>query len=372
MIKVRRYLRGSGRVLAFVFVASVIWLLFDMAALRLSINDVNSRILKERVIRERELLKQQYIAAQMTKGGFKHPLQKVNLAVSPAGKKVNLDVKLAEVYRKREKKQEQETEDKERKSTVHNFTHTSHPKFLVPEHKEGTILQISTPDKDVTMNNKVDHFELNGIKTEKSLETGASKKQKLPLVFIVTVQENKEPFLTLSEKESPESENVVQNTLAKTAAEATEGVKDGPKNGTKDGHVELQETHPAQTASEPPNKDTNMNKANMKTEEKHVNTAANSDLTPAKGTSKPTVGTEPGSKPNSTAVRKAGVHKVQHLDATLVPRDAKAVGQFGQAVLVSSREDAQVRKRWGEGFFNVYLSDQIPVDRAVPDTRPET
>ncbi|CAG09322.1 unnamed protein product [Tetraodon nigroviridis] len=47
MMKVRRYLRGSGRVLAFVFVASVVWLLFDMAALRLSINDVNSRILKE-------------------------------------------------------------------------------------------------------------------------------------------------------------------------------------------------------------------------------------------------------------------------------------------------------------------------------------
>uniref|UniRef100_A0A3Q2R149 Polypeptide N-acetylgalactosaminyltransferase 5 n=1 Tax=Fundulus heteroclitus TaxID=8078 RepID=A0A3Q2R149_FUNHE len=38
-MKVRRYLRGSGRVLAFVFIASVIWLLFDMAALRLSIND---------------------------------------------------------------------------------------------------------------------------------------------------------------------------------------------------------------------------------------------------------------------------------------------------------------------------------------------
>ncbi|CAG09323.1 unnamed protein product, partial [Tetraodon nigroviridis] len=70
--------------------------------------------------------------------------------------------------------------------------------------------------------------------------------------------------------------------------------------------------------------------------------------------------------------QKAGVHRVQHLDATLVPRDAKAVGQFGQAVLVSSSEDAQVRERWDEGFFNVYLSDRIPVDRAVPDTRPES
>uniref|UniRef100_A0A3B4WS44 Polypeptide N-acetylgalactosaminyltransferase 5 n=1 Tax=Seriola lalandi dorsalis TaxID=1841481 RepID=A0A3B4WS44_SERLL len=58
-MKVRRYLRGSGRVLAFVFIASVIWLLFDMAALRISINDANSQLLKERVIRERETFKQQ-------------------------------------------------------------------------------------------------------------------------------------------------------------------------------------------------------------------------------------------------------------------------------------------------------------------------
>uniref|UniRef100_A0A3B4WUG2 Polypeptide N-acetylgalactosaminyltransferase 5 n=1 Tax=Seriola lalandi dorsalis TaxID=1841481 RepID=A0A3B4WUG2_SERLL len=78
------------------------------------------------------------------------------------------------------------------------------------------------------------------------------------------------------------------------------------------------------------------------------------------------------SKDNSTAVRKPGVHKVLSLDATLTPRDANAVGQFGQAALVASNEDAEVRKRWDEGHFNVYLSDQIPVDRAIPDTRPET
>lgn len=359
MMKVRRYLRGSGRVLAFVFVASVVWLLFDMAALRLSINDVNSRILKERVIRERELLKQHSMAAQLTKGGFKHPLLKVNSAVSPAGKEVRSDVRLAKVYRHREKKQK--TEDKERKSVeprARNFTQVGHSKFLLPEHKEGTILQIITTEKGVPLKSKVD---VNGIKTEKSLETDASKTQKLPLVFIVTVQQNKEPSLILSEKESPES--VVQETLAKTAAK---------EKTAKDGRSEPLETHPAQTVSGPPNKDPTMSKANTKAEGKHVNTTANSDLTPAKDTSRPAVGTEPASKPNSTAVRKAGVHMVQHLDATLVPRDAKAVGQFGQAVLVSSSEDAQVKKRWEEGFFNVYLSDQIPVDRAIPDTRPET
>ncbi|TWW80741.1 Polypeptide N-acetylgalactosaminyltransferase 5 [Takifugu flavidus] len=187
MMKVRRYLRGSGRVLAFVFVASVIWLLFDMAALRLSINDVNSRILKERVVRDRELLKKHSRAAQLTRAGLKHPLQRVDSLGSPAGRGVDPVGKLAEVYRHREK--------------------------------------------------------------QKSRRTGA------------------------------------------------------------------------------------------------------------------------GPKPNS---KKAGVHKVLYLDATLVPRDARAVGQFGQAVHVSSSEDALVRKSWDEGFFNVYLSNQIPLDRAIPDTRPET
>lgn len=67
----------------------------------------------------------------------------------------------------------------------------------------------------------------------------------------------------------------------------------------------------------------------------------------------------------------ASVHKVISLDLTNVPRDANAMGQFGQAALVASNEDAEVKKRWNEGHFNVFLSDKIPVDRAVPDTRPE-
>uniref|UniRef100_A0A3B3XX18 Polypeptide N-acetylgalactosaminyltransferase n=1 Tax=Poecilia mexicana TaxID=48701 RepID=A0A3B3XX18_9TELE len=75
---------------------------------------------------------------------------------------------------------------------------------------------------------------------------------------------------------------------------------------------------------------------------------------------------------NSSAVRKPGVHKVLSLDATQAPRDPNAVGQFGQPVILPGSKNAEVMKRWNEGHFNVYLSDQIPVDRGVPDTRPET
>uniref|UniRef100_H3DGE1 Glycosyltransferase 2-like domain-containing protein n=1 Tax=Tetraodon nigroviridis TaxID=99883 RepID=H3DGE1_TETNG len=68
----------------------------------------------------------------------------------------------------------------------------------------------------------------------------------------------------------------------------------------------------------------------METEQGRV--AASRHLTPAGAAGRPAVGPQPGSPPNSTAVR----------------------------------------ERWDEGFFNVYLSDRIPVDRAVPDTRPES
>ncbi|XP_066497227.1 polypeptide N-acetylgalactosaminyltransferase 5 isoform X2 [Hoplias malabaricus] len=97
-MKIRKYFRGSGRVLAFVFVASVVWLLFDMAALKLSINDVNGQLLKELVVKERELSKR-----LPTKGNvladrdFKHPLQKVETGLR--GEKMS-EREVGEVYRK--------------------------------------------------------------------------------------------------------------------------------------------------------------------------------------------------------------------------------------------------------------------------------
>lgn len=363
-MKVRRYLRGSGRVLAFVFVASVIWLLFDMAALRLSINDVNSRILKERVVRDRELQKKHSRAAQLSKAGLKHPLQKVNSLVSPAGKRVDPVVKLAEVYRHKEKQKEQMVGDKERASLKplgHHFNKTSSSTHLFSEHKEGITLKSITPKKDIYAGTKVNHFDVNRIQGEKSLKINESKRQKLPVVSNVTrtIHDDKEPSLTMSTKESPKSESE-QNTDPK----ATEKSKDEPKGGTKEGELKPLETHPSQTSSKPPNKDVNMSQANMKMKEKLAKTAPKSHLK----TSEPTVRTGAGPRLNS---KEAGLHKVLYLDATLVPRDARAVGQFGQAVHVSSSEDAQVKKSWDEGFFNVYLSNQIPLDRAIPDTRPK-
>ncbi|NWX42177.1 GALT5 acetylgalactosaminyltransferase, partial [Steatornis caripensis] len=65
-----------------------------------------------------------------------------------------------------------------------------------------------------------------------------------------------------------------------------------------------------------------------------------------------------------------GTHKVLSLDATLAPRDPQAPGQFGHPVAVPDSKQEEAKSRWKEGNFNVYLSDLIPVDRAVADTRP--
>uniref|UniRef100_UPI00109F6105 polypeptide N-acetylgalactosaminyltransferase 5-like n=1 Tax=Podarcis muralis TaxID=64176 RepID=UPI00109F6105 len=55
MNKLRKLFRGSGRALAFIFAASVVWLLFDMAALRLSFGEINTRVLKEEMVRRERL-----------------------------------------------------------------------------------------------------------------------------------------------------------------------------------------------------------------------------------------------------------------------------------------------------------------------------
>ncbi|NWX13534.1 GALT5 acetylgalactosaminyltransferase, partial [Aegotheles bennettii] len=65
-----------------------------------------------------------------------------------------------------------------------------------------------------------------------------------------------------------------------------------------------------------------------------------------------------------------GVHKVLSVDATLAPRDPRAPGQFGHPIAVPEDKREEAKSRWKEGNFNVYLSDLIPVDRAIADTRP--
>ncbi|XP_040005170.1 polypeptide N-acetylgalactosaminyltransferase 5 [Xiphias gladius] len=379
MMKVRRYLRGSGRVLAFVFIASVIWLLFDMAALRISINDVNSQLLKEQVIREREVFKQQSRVTQLMKRGFKNPVQRVDLAVTQAGKgPLSLGIRLAQVYRQGGRKEDKKENSFEQRGD--NLPKADRSKSVASKHQQGAALQNVTSKHGVPAKKKAVNLDLNEAKLEKNRVIDSSNKVTLPAVLSNKTQvspgaqKNKYAPLPTSKKEPIKTGDAVQGTLDKMDSKTNEKVKDElRKTGTKVSQLQAKEAHPVKTTSKPPNKDVKEKDVNIDKEKKQVENIDKSHKNATKEPPKPVIKLQAGevSKDNSTAVRKPGVHKVLPLDVTLTPRDVNAVGQFGQAAFVASNEDAEVRKRWDEGHFNVYLSDQIPVDRAIPDTRPE-
>lgn len=348
-MKVRRYLRGSGRVLAFVFIASVIWLLFDMAALRISINDVNSHMLKERLVREREVFKQQSRVTQLMRRGFKHPVQRVDSAVTHAGKgPLSSDFKLSQVYRQEDKKWGQMLR-RERVNVLKADRSTS----ALFNHQEKAALQNVTLKQSVPAKKKAVILDLNGAQLEESnlmnivvsnVTQGSPSAQKNLHDPLPTAE--KKPY-----KDTNEAEKSANTPDLKTNKTET-------KSGSNLSQPQAEEAHPAKITPKPPNKDVKEEVNIIK--EKNLQSDVNAVTRPLKPTNKLQTGD------NST-----GLHKVLSLDMTLAPRDVNAVGQYGQAAFVASNEDAEVRKRWDEGHFNVYLSDKIPVDRAIPDTRPE-
>ncbi|XP_072903448.1 uncharacterized protein [Hemitrygon akajei] len=66
-----------------------------------------------------------------------------------------------------------------------------------------------------------------------------------------------------------------------------------------------------------------------------------------------------------------GVHKVLSIDRTISPRNPGAAGQFGHPAVVPKGEEERAKEKWNEGHFNVHLSNMIPLDRSIPDTRPK-
>ena len=61
--------------------------------------------------------------------------------------------------------------------------------------------------------------------------------------------------------------------------------------------------------------------------------------------------------------------KVRDIDYTSAPRDVNAPGEQGKPVHTEKWEEDLVRKGWHEVEFNQYVSDKIPFERSIPDTR---
>ncbi|KAM9344256.1 polypeptide N-acetylgalactosaminyltransferase 5 [Pholidichthys leucotaenia] len=325
-MKFRRYLRDSGRVLAFVFVASVIWLLFDMAALRLSINDVNSQLLKEQVIRERELARLQSRGTQVVAhGGFRNAGRRVDPGVTRAW--VRARNKVEQVYRHK-------GEDRKTESQRDNSMSVGSKR----EDKGGPQVDDINAKQDAP-----------GKKTPVDLDLNVTLTVKTQVSSGVP-------------KNSPTTKKTLQ-----TAHEVRGHPEEDSRKKVKGGLIkDKEEVNPVKAAHSEPSKKDVKEEERKKPKENQVRTNADRNLTIATEPLKPAV------RRQAAGNSSPGVHKVLSLDITHSPRDPNAIGQFGQAAFVASSENAEVKKKWDEGHFNVYLSDKIPVDRAIPDTRPET
>ncbi|XP_026152119.1 polypeptide N-acetylgalactosaminyltransferase 5 [Mastacembelus armatus] len=366
MMKVSRYLRGSGRVLAFVFVASVVWLLFDMAALRISINDVNSQLTKERVVREREALRQQVV-----KSGFGHPVQRVAVTQNAP---LSSGIRLDRVYRQRGKEDQmlvgKKVDSFEQQRDNLAKTHSSTSKG-----QEGAALQNVPSKEGVSAKKKAVNLDLNGTELEKDRVIDVSHNASLPVVVSnvtqISADAQKEKHTTLppSEKKPSNDRDALQKAVEEPDVKTNKKVDS--ESEPKQSRLQAEEEHRVETTFKPPKNNVKevVNNGGEKGLVRKVNkTDLNTEKQPLKSTS---LQAGEDTKSNSTGARNLAVHKVLSLDMTLAPRDANAVGQFGVAAFVASNEDVEVRKRWDEGHFNVYLSDQIPLDRAIPDTRPD-
>ncbi|KAM4026068.1 polypeptide N-acetylgalactosaminyltransferase 5 [Anomaloglossus baeobatrachus] len=76
-------------------------------------------------------------------------------------------------------------------------------------------------------------------------------------------------------------------------------------------------------------------------------------------------------KSEEIKVENTAMHKVLTIDITMSPRNPRAPGQFGRPMAVPKEREQEAARKWKEGHFNVYLSDIIPFDRAIEDTRPK-
>ncbi|XP_016414592.1 polypeptide N-acetylgalactosaminyltransferase 5 isoform X2 [Sinocyclocheilus rhinocerous] len=320
-MRFRKYLRGSGRVLAFVFIASVIWLLFDIAALRISIDEANQDL------KEREIVLKQGRRKDNVEDVLKHPLQKVNIDKRDLFKNSNrFERKVDQVYRKWPKARPE---------------NQSKLNLIVNSNVNGTIISIPEKIKETktVIYGKVSNItaNINKIKAAVNGQTEANLHVKAHLLTALpAVQEKTHPSV-LKEK-SVKKVHHINDTLAMSQNEVRVDV--GLQKNLSNELLK-----PAES-------------------DKPKNILDHTLKDPAE---------EALQVLHSTSVqvrRSGGHHKIIALDVTDRPRDPRAVGQFGQPASVPRDKELESRRRWSEGFFNVFLSEQIPIDRAIPDTRP--
>lgn len=484
MNKIRKFFRGSGRVLAFIFVASVIWLLFDMAALRLSFSEINTRVLKEDIVRREQI-------------GFRAQPDQTKILYS-SNKEVKPPLRghgkgawdkehfrqTEERVLKGEKDLHQTQPERKMQNALgredkvlplwHPAQLQTHPVTPTNQKTEGrgtrpeaSSRQVATKETAARGAQKTPFREGRGAPLNKtSVHTGpvdikqedlkspspssdtskqAAERDLNGTIGLRTDPSKQQSQAVANERAHPVSPPVPKFseaiTLRKTETQSKElkankhkankglpfskflansnllkkqsinetqlGIlpKDDGTEVARAKKLNFSESQVVIITKEEELKTDTKQVPNSKTkilfpkvlgaiQSKHIPRSRSQASFPLLASQRATVsqtnqalakGTAPA-KTNFTAQAQPaghnqsriealspedrGMHQVLRIDVTLSPRDPQAPGQFGLPVVVPHGKEKEAKRRWKEGNFNVYLSDLIPVDRAIEDTRP--
>ncbi|XP_042683220.1 polypeptide N-acetylgalactosaminyltransferase 5 [Centrocercus urophasianus] len=372
----RRLFRGSGRALAFVFVASVIWLLFDMAALRLSFGDNGARAAVERGRRERE---RPWRAPPESEGGSRrdHSLPKATAArlAAAAGSRGGADGRSVPTTAAGERGPGGERSPPESAAPSGGARPGgSVAAVSVPHNVAPAVSAAPARAEDAVADRTVRGGGEPRVPPGRAGGSAPSRKAAFPAKL------NGTEGAAHGAHGSPHTRGAAQ-----TARAARHGESRGGENAaspsehfvliSKEG---VNVSNPAApsfgfdsgghfTRSQAPHQALGSNG----TSTTHASSSTAAPRTPGHGTSR-AAAAGPGVAPELGGQEAAGIgtHRVLAMDVTLAPRDPQAPGQFGHPVTVPDDKQEEAKSRWKEGNFNVFLSDLIPVDRAVADTRP--
>ncbi|CAH6788595.1 polypeptide N-acetylgalactosaminyltransferase 5 [Phodopus roborovskii] len=453
MNKIRKFFRGSGRVLAFIFVASVIWLLFDMAALRLSFSEISTGVLKEHIRRREQT-------------GFKVQPNRMKIRHSSITGMRLPQNRLEDHTLKNEENMDQvqrrwKMQISLGRGKVMPLWHPAHLQTLpVPltmqktvgrdskpeassQHmstKQTTVLSQRTPSTasrgtpltTIPVHTKT-FAKIQEASKNHTLSSNASKTLNMTIIVRTEPSEHQSqtvtklktrfvspPILEYGEAIAIKKTELNHKThkvlpLSKFVADASRlnrqmvnktqlrGLsEDGVAKVAPEKKVSFSESQIVIITKEEDLGTDTKKVSDSKTltvipkllgasQGKHIpgnqSMTSSSLLAPQRSVSQAKLALARGLHParsnltsksqtvghqqsHTNTSENPGRHRVLRIDLTLSPRDPNAPGQFGRAVVVPPGKEKEAERRWREGNFNVYLSDLIPVDRAIEDTRP--
>ncbi|GCB64081.1 polypeptide N-acetylgalactosaminyltransferase 5 isoform X2 [Scyliorhinus torazame] len=357
MNKVRRLFRGSSRILAIIFAASIIWLIFDMAALRFSFSEINSRVSREELVRLERLRAKVLQDQELHKMFRKRAGEVAGVAAAAGGDGRRAEG--AKLARRRAAAGTRPPANRRRSfpppppgrfwngsAAPQPDRQGGGPKAPARSGPTGTASHPGPPPGPEARRPAPRRAPGGNVTARPAAAAGRLQPERGGLAA-----ENRQPSARAAEAK-PESER---------RAEAAPDSRPLP--------VSLPQRAAAETEKAGLEE---WNKMNSSVRATDPHTEANDTGTQSDGKTSIGIKVWNGTKNefvNITATR--GVHKVLAIDMTISPRDLKAIGQFGRRSVVPKEHEKLAKEKWSEGHFNVYLSNMIPLDRAIPDSRPE-